>query len=88
MLVPSSTKEEEGEKFGLNCPYNVKPNFCVLQVKHFVLALLHLKLFSGLTPMLFLLVTSTADKEVSVSRGISNNVWLRACHYSLIYKNH
>lgn len=56
MLVPSSAKEEESEKFGLNCPYNVKPNLHVLQVKHFVLALLHLKLFSGLTPMLFLLV--------------------------------
>lgn len=36
----------------------------------------------------FLPVTSTADKEVSISRGINNNVWLHACHYSLIYKKH
>lgn len=87
-MVPFSAKEEEGENFGLNCPYNVKPNLHVLQVKHFVLALLQLKLFSGLSPMLFLPVTSTADKEVPISRGISNNVWLHACHYSLIYKKH
>lgn len=53
MLVSSSAKEEEGEKFALNCPYNVKANLRGLQVKYFVLALLHLKLFSGLTHMLF-----------------------------------
>lgn len=53
MLIPSSAKEEEGEKFGLNCPYNMNPNLHVLQVKHFVLALIHLKLFSGLTHMPF-----------------------------------
>lgn len=54
MLVPFSAKEEEeGENFGLNCPCNIKPNFHVLQVKCFVLALLHPKLFSGLSHMPF-----------------------------------
>lgn len=53
MLVSFSAKEEEGENFGLNCPYNAKQNVHVLEVKCFVLALLHLKLFSGLSHRLF-----------------------------------
>lgn len=85
MLVPSSAKEEEGEKCGLNCLYNARPNFHVLQAKHFVLPLLHLKLLSGLTHMHFCQLQ--ADK-VSMSRGINNYVWLHACHYSVSYKKH
>lgn len=61
MLVPSSGKEVEGGKFGLNCSYNVKPNLHVLQVEHFVLALLHLK-FLKPHSYAFFPVTSTADK--------------------------
>lgn len=85
MLIPSSAKSstlKEGEKFGLNSPCNVKPNLM------FCLDLASLEAFLKSHSNAFLPVTSTADKEVSVSRGINNDVGLHACHYSLIYKKH
>lgn len=79
-LVPAKRVENQA----WTVSYNAKSNLHVSHVKYLVLAFL--QAFLKPHSYAFLPVTGTADKRVTISKRINNNVWLHAYPYSLTYR--